>query len=329
MKLNHRERLERTISGNRVDSIPVSFWHHFPVDDQNPESLSKATIHFQETFDFDFVKVMPPSSFCLKDWGANDVWNGNIEGTRDYANLVIKKPEDWLQLKVLDPLKGFLGKQIKCLKLIKKNIPSDTPIIQTIFNPLSQAKNLVGKKNLFPNLKKHPDALRAGLRTITETTNNFITECARIEIDGFFFAIQHASYDLLSREEFADFVYEYDSRLFESLEKTWLNMVHLHGSNIMFEECKDYPVQIFNWHDRDTKPDLKTGKVISESVVCGGLSRINSMVLGNVQSIRNEIEDAISQTGGKKLIIGTGCVLPLNVPYGNISDAVRISRSFS
>lgn len=53
------------------------------------------------------------------------------------------------------------------------------------------------------------------------------------------------------------------------------------------------------------------------------------MVLGNEQSIRTEITDAIGQTDGKGLIIGTGCVMPLNTPYGNIMSAVEITRSFS
>ena len=34
-----------------------------------------------------------------------------------------------------------------------------------------------------------------------------------------------------------------------------------------------------------------------------------------------ESEDAIAQTGGERLILGTGCVLPIIAPYGNIVAA--------
>lgn len=329
MKLSHRERMERTLQGEKADQIPISLWNHFPVDDQQPELLAKATISFQKTYDFDFVKVMPPSSFCLKDWGAKDIWKGNNEGTRDYLTPVIKKQEDWKLLKTLNPLDGYLGNQLECLKLLKAKLPSDVPFIQTIFNPLSQAKNLAGKSTLLPYLRKSPRALHDGLKTITETTIRFIKECLKLKIDGFFFAVQHASYDLLSEIEFEEFVLKYDRELFELISEAWLNMVHIHGTNIMFDQMCKYPFQILNWHDRDTSPNLKQGAELSGSSVCGGLSRINTMVLGNEQSIRTEITDAIGQTDGKGLIIGTGCVMPLNTPYGNIMSAVEITRSFS
>jgi len=329
MKLNHRERMERTILGEKADQIPISLWNHFPVDDQRPESLAKATITFFFLFDFDFVKVMPPSSYCLKDWGASDVWNGNIEGTRDYQTPIIKNQDDWKCLDALNPNEGYLGSYLECLKILKNELPSDVPFIQSIFNPLSQAKNLAGKRRLLSYLRKNPKALHEGLKTITETTIRFMQECINLKIDGFFFAVQHASYDLISDIEFDEFILNYDSKLFELLGATWLNMVHIHGENIMFDKMCQYPFQIYNWHDRDTSPNLKQGKELTDSSVCGGLSRINTMVLGNEEAIKSEVADAIEQTEGKGLIVGTGCVMPLNTPYGNILSAINATRSLS
>jgi uroporphyrinogen decarboxylase len=84
--LNHRERLETSLAGGNPDRPPVALWRHFPVDDQYPENLVKSTLDFQETFDFDLVKVSPASSYCLKDWGVDDEWQGNPEGSREYTH---------------------------------------------------------------------------------------------------------------------------------------------------------------------------------------------------------------------------------------------------
>ena len=138
--MNHRERIERAIHREKVDRLPVSFWRHFPVDDQNAESLARATIAYQEQFNFDLVKVSPSSSFCLQDWGAKDIWKGHPEGTRDYLTPVITKPEDWLNLNVLDPKKGRLGEQLECLKLIKSKLDPDTPIYSIHFQPIGPGK---------------------------------------------------------------------------------------------------------------------------------------------------------------------------------------------
>ena len=327
--MNHRDRIERAIHREKVDRIPVSFWRHFPVDDQNAESLAKSTIAYHGLFDFDLVKVSPSSSFCLMDWGARDVWRGNPEGTRDYLEPVIKRPEDWERIEILDPKKGYLGEQLECLKIIKSRLNGNTPFIQSIFSPLAQAKNLAGKTDIQYYLRKYPDQFKVGLDVISKTTARFIEECIKIGIDGLFFAVQYASYDLLSEEEFLLYGKHFDSELFELMDSFWLNMLHIHGKNIMFDAVSDYPVQIMNWHDRETDPDLRTGKEKSKGAVCGGVGRIETMVLGDSQNVKSEIDNAIQQTDGTGLIIGTGCVLPQTTPLGNIFTAVEYARCLS
>jgi len=56
-------------------------------------------------------------------------------------------------------------------------------------------------------------------------------------------------------------------------------MLHLHGTEVMFDEFLDYPVQIINWHDRETRPSLILGQQRFRGVVCGGLQREKTMVL--------------------------------------------------
>jgi len=317
----HRQRLEACLAGEPLDRVPVALWRHFPVDDQSPEGLAAATLAFQKTFDFDLVKVTPASSYCLQDWGLLGEWQGATEGTREYNDPVIKRPEDWERLKVLDPYAGRLGSQLVCLRLLAEEIGPDTPIIQTIFNPLSQAKNLVGRANLEAHLRLYPEAVHAGLRAITETTRRFVEAVRTTGIDGIFYAIQHAQYGLLSEAEYATFGRTYDMQVLEPAKAMWLNMLHLHGSDVMFDFVADYPVQILNWHDRDTPPSLQEGQKRFKGVVCGGLQREETMVLGSPVRVTAEARDAIQATNGQRFILGTGCVVPIIAPYGNLMAA--------
>ena len=102
--------------GDLPDRTPISLWRHFPIDDQTPDRLAAAIIDFQRTYDFDLVKVTPASSFCIKDWGVEDIWRGNTEGTRDYVRRVINSPEDWLKLKPLEPESGSFRSAIILFK---------------------------------------------------------------------------------------------------------------------------------------------------------------------------------------------------------------------
>ncbi len=321
MAMTHRKRLETCLAGEKPDRPPVALWRHFPVDDQTPEGLAAANLKFQQDYDFDLVKVTPASSFCLKDWGIGDEWTGADEGTRDYVRRVIHAPEDWEKLQVLSPTAGHLDAQLKCLRYIVDQLDPGTPVIQTIFSPLSQAKNLVGPEKLLVHLRKYPDALHAGLKTITEIVLRFTEAALRTGIDGIFYAVQHAQYGLLSESEYLTFGKEYDMQCLQPAQAGWLNMLHLHGQDVMFDQVADLPIQILNWHDRETAPSLAEGKDRFSGVLCGGLRRYESIVLGTPEAIIAEAQDAIEATDGTRFILGTGCVTPIMAPHGNLLAA--------
>jgi uroporphyrinogen decarboxylase len=310
--------MENCLNGSALDRVPVALWRHFPVDDQSPDRLAAATVQFQRTFDFDFVKVTPASSYCLKDWGVKDEWRGATEGTRDYTTRVIHNPDDWKRLSVLHPHQGYLAGQIEGLRLINSELGPDVPVIQTIFNPLTQAKNLVGKDTLLVHLRQYPDAVHEALKVITESTRRFIETLTETGIAGIFYAVQHAQFGLLSEEEYLTFGQYYDLQILESASDFWLNLLHLHGENIMFDQFADYPVAVVNWHDRDTKPSLQEGLNRFPGVVCGGLRREKTLVLGTPDTIVTEDRDDFRATNGNRFILGTGCVVPITAPYGNI-----------
>lgn len=319
--ISHRERLETCLAGGTLDRSPVALWRHFPVDDQTPGGLAAAAIAFQRTYDFDLVKVTPASSFCVRDWGSEDEWRGATEGTRHYTQRVIHNPEDWARLPVLDPSRGQLADQLVCLRMITAELGSEVPVIQTIFNPLSQAKYLVGEETLLVHMRRYPDAIHAGLQIITESTIRFIEAAKETGIAGVFYAVQHAQFGMMTEGEYADFGRTYDLQVLEPARDMWLNVLHLHGSEIMFDLFGDYPLAVVNWHDRDTFPSLAQGQSLFPGVVCGGLQRERTMVLGTPERVTAEAQDAIKATNGQRFILGTGCVVPIIAPHGNILAA--------
>jgi uroporphyrinogen decarboxylase len=321
MELTKRERLMACIQGRTVDRPPVALWRHWPVDDQTPDGLAQATIDFQMRYDFDLVKVTPSSSFCLRDWGATDTWNGHYHGTRDYGPPVIADTEDWYLLKTLVPTEGALGAQLEALGLIREGLGPEVPVIQTIFSPLSQAKNLVGQNGLLAQLRETPEAVEVGLRVIAETTCAFVDDAMKQGIDGIFYAVQHCQAHLLSPDEYRRFGIPYDLQILDRAADGWLNVLHLHGTNVYFDLVADHPVQVINWHDRETSPSLKEGQRRFPGAVCGGLRQEETLVLGTPTDVRREVADAIATTGGRRLIVGTGCVTPIIAPVGNLRAA--------
>jgi uroporphyrinogen decarboxylase len=57
--MSKRERVQATLRGSPADRVPVAFWRHWPGDDQNAEALTRVTLDYQHTFDWDFIKITP------------------------------------------------------------------------------------------------------------------------------------------------------------------------------------------------------------------------------------------------------------------------------
>lgn len=328
-QMTRRERLAATVAGAPVDRTAVSLWRHFPGDDQRPADLAAATLMWQQQWDWDFIKVSPSSSFCLVDWGARDRWVGGDEGNREYTQRVVAEPADWGRLAPLDPHTGALGRQLECLRLIRQGAGEGgaggaVPFIQTIFSPLAQGKNLAGQDRLIVHLRRAPDLVRAGLDIIAETILHFLEAAKATGISGIYYAVQLANYGLLSEAEYRAFGEPYDRRILEAAGDLAFNMVHLHGPHGMFDLVAQYPAHALNWHDREAGPALGEGKARFKGAVCGGLEHWDHLLRGDPEQIRALVADAVEQTGGRRLIVSSGCVAPVNAPFSNLR-AVRES----
>jgi uroporphyrinogen decarboxylase len=316
--MTKRQRLEATFAGAPVDRPAVALWRHWPVDDRYGAELARAHLEFQRTYDFDFIKVTPSSDFMVTGYGAESYWVGNEEGTRRWGPPVIQSPEDWLKLKPLDPHQGFYGEVIEANKLLGQALGDEVPFIQTIFNPLSQAKNLAGPR-LLSDIRQHPDAVKTGLATLTESTLRFIEALRQTtRAAGIFLAVQHATYDLMSEAEYREVCQPLDLQILQATEGMWFNLLHLHGVNVMFDLLAGYPVQVINWHDVETPPSLGEALRRTDKALCGGLRQWETMLRGTPDTVRAEAKTALDATGGQRFILGTGCVTPIIAPTCNI-----------
>jgi uroporphyrinogen decarboxylase len=324
---SRRERVEAAIAGGVADRLPVALWRHFPGDDQDPASLAESTLAFQREFDFDLIKVTPASSFSTRGWGVEDVWRGEAEGTRQYTTRAIHIASDWRGLTPQSITEGPLAQQLESLRLVLAGADPDVPVLQTVFSPLAQAKHLAGEARLIEHLHAAPEDVLAGLETIAATTRAFVGAAAALGVAGVFYAVQHGSYRFFDDAGYARFGEPFDHRILEAADGLWCNMLHLHGEAILFHIAERLPVQIVNWHDRETPPTLREGKRRIAGAVCGGLQRWDTMVVGKPSDVHAEARQAIASLGGKGLVLGTGCVVPVVAPRSNLLAARQAVES--
>ena len=161
-----------------------------------------------------------------------------------------------------------------------------------------------------------------GLEAIAETTCRFVEACLETGIDGVFYAVQHAQASLLTLDEYLKFGLPHDRKTLEPAEALWCNLLHLHGHDVYFSLLDSLKFPIVNWHDRETFPSLSEAQEQFSGVVCGGM-RQDTLVYQGTPEVWREAADAIQQTGGKRFILGTGCVVPIIASHGNLLAARR------
>jgi len=324
--MDHWQRIEAAIAGKVTDCLPVALWRHFPVDDQDPGKLAAHTLAYQRAWDFDLVKFMPSGTYGIEDWGAKTAFEGAENGARVVKQVGVNSPEGWRQLPKLDIRKGVYGAQNQALAVAAKELKGSAPILQTVFSPLTTARKLTGEP-LLEHLRKHPDALEEGLRIITEVTIAFGEEALKAGAHGFFFATQLATTDVLTPAEYDRFGKRWDLEFFNAFKgRTRIDMLHLHGMNPMFDELSGYPVGLVNWHDRLTAPTLKTAAGRFKGALVGGVEELGLLVKGSEAEVRAQVRDAIAQTGGRRLLLGPGCVAGIAAPEHNIRAVIEEAR---
>ena len=329
--MNKRDRLLATMAGEKTDRPAVALWRHFPVDDARTEALADSQFAFQRLYDFDLMKVSPTSSFSVEDWGVRDRYVGDLEGSYAQYEQPIHTPQDFRELPILDPAQGALGRQIRCLGLIGERVEQEidpAPFIQTVFSPLSQAKKLSGsERQMLSFMRRDPSSFKAGMETIAQTTIGFVEQAKSTGMAGIYYAVQYACYDSMSEAEYREFGEPFDRMILEALEGTWFNMLHIHGLDVMFDLLADYPVQAINWHDQETPPSIAEAMQRTDKVLSGGIDQ-PTMMCGTPEDVRAKAVAALDTTGGRRFILGVGCVTMVASPWGNIRVVRQVVEDY-
>nr|PZN65203.1 MAG: uroporphyrinogen decarboxylase [Sphaerobacter thermophilus] len=318
------ERVEAALAGREVDRVPVSLWRHFPNQDQSAEALADVTLAWQNRFDFDFIKLMPPGDYATIDWGAESEYQGAPGGTRQTTRFPVVELDDWRRITPVAPDQGMNREVVEAARLVNERLGGEVPVLQTIFSPLTVAMKLSDGKVL-AHLRERPDVVHAALAVITEVTRGVLTASLERGAGGIFFATQCATTDLMTVEEYREFGVRYDLPVLEAAAGSRFTLLHLHGTNIMFDELKTYPVHALNWHDRRTSPSLAEGERASGHCVVGGIDE-KGIVDMTPDAAAAQARDAIAALTGRHVMVAPGCVIPVATPEATIQavvDAVR------
>ncbi len=300
--------------------MPFGFWWHFPNEDRSPRRLAELMIARQKELDLDIIKFMPYGLYSVVDWGVRlKIFEGFLDPPVQ-ADYPIKDPGDWTTLKPIPGDSGEYAVVLEGQRILISELKERVPVVQTVFSPLTSALKLAGEQTLLAHIDEHPESVHAGLAVITETTRQFAAKALSEGADGLFCATQMSNRGRLKPEQHDEFVRQYDIVVLGEVEgKSWFNILHLHGADVMFEPFLDYPVQAVNWHDRDDVPPLSAVKKMTDKCLMGGIGHLGVLLKGEPDDVAAQVKDAVRQMEGRRLILAPGCGAETRTPEANVS----------
>ncbi len=318
------ERVEAALAGETVDHPPVSLWHHFPEQDQTAEALANSTLAWQERYDNDVIKFMPPGDYATIDWGLTSEYQGSTSGTRETTHYPVTTADDWRRITPIAVDRGMHREVIEAARLTNEQLGGAVPLLQTIFSPLTIAMKLSDGRVL-DHLRDQPERVHEALAAITTATRAMTETTLERGASGIFFATQCATTDLMTAPAYEEFGARYDRQVLAAAGASRFTMLHIHGEHIMFDALMTYPVHAINWHDRRTPPTLAEGARRSDKCAIGGIHEHDIATMTPADAAA-QARDAVAATGGRHVMIGPGCVIPITTPPATIAAVIRAVR---
>ena len=299
-----------------ADRPPVGAWGHTYREEWSPEALASVTVDRAQRFGWDFVKFQPRASCFAEAFGSVYQPSGHRLRAPILIRPAVPDLAAWSSVRLVG--RQALDDQVESLGLAARRLGPSTPVIQTVFSPITVGGYLVGKSQsrVTRDLREHPEIVGRALEQIAEALADFSRRSVKAGAAGIFYAISgYAGRNVMRENVYRDLVLRYDTAVLDAMPKeAWFNVVHLCGSNLNFALARDLPSHAVSWsiHNQGN-PSLAEGQQIAGRAVMGGLAQRATLVFGPATEIRWEANHAIEATGGRGLLVAPGCSVPPRV----------------
>ena len=327
-----RERVWAALEGQTADRPPVSFWGHVYHRESSAADLVDAALEAWREFRWDWVKLNPRKHYHVEPWGVRYRYSGVPHEKPRLESWPVHEPADWTRIVPRRPAAGALAEQLEAVRLLRRTLPADVPLIETVFTPLAVLGEMVETPQaLRAHLDSHPALVRDALEAVTTTFEPFVREVLRAGADGIYLAtVDWASADLLTPTEYRAWARPWDLRILAAAAGAGFNVLHVCKSRNLLFELNDYPVAAFSWAATDpTNPTFAEALGRFPRGVMGGISQETALQSDGPEPVLAEYRDALAATGGRRWLVAPGCSIPPGTPVENlhaVREAVEATR---
>ncbi|WP_251550187.1 uroporphyrinogen decarboxylase family protein [Neobacillus muris] len=319
---NKKDRFDALLSGELADRPIVSGWRHFTDKEQNAKDLADTTIQFTKQYDWDWVKINPRATYLSEIWGnAYDFQDYRTVFPRQTKAAIAILADVWeIQVKAA-AASAPLQEQLQAVKQIREGLP-ETPLIQTIFSPLTVLLFLAGRsayvyETIFGIDKpvsfealfnEQRSGVHQALHAISLTLADYVTELERAGADGIFYAVTGTAHPKLFDESmFNEFSRPYDMIVLEAAQHV-KRVLHTCGPYSQPERFNHYPIEGISWDTGAAGNIGLTGDLKATKV--GGVDH-ELFAKNDIGRIQEQAKEALRLMSSQPFILAPNCSIPI------------------
>jgi len=324
--LSRRDRVMATVAGDAVDRPPMAFWGHFYARESSATDLAAATLEFRDRYDWDFVKLNPRASYHGEGWGLAYKYDGDPLHKPVRTHVPIQDAKDLARIRPLAADTGALGEQLEAIRLVRKGLPDDVLLVETVFSPLAVLADLCENTEALQRFREEdPQGVDAALEAVTETFASFVPLALKAGADGSYCAtVEWATSDRgWAADAYRAFATPLDLAVLAPARGAPFNVLHVCRSRNFLAALADYPVAAYSWATTDAgNLSLAEGLALLPGAVVGGLGIEDALVAPDDRLVLAQLETAQRETSGRRWIVAPGCSILPQTPSERL-EAVR------
>lgn len=327
-----RERVWMTLKGERADRPPISFWGHVYHRESSAQDLVEATLERQNRFQWDWVKLNPRKHYHSEDWGTRYRYSGRPDEKPVLEAWPVRESADWRAISVRPATAGALGEQIEAVRMLRRRLPPEVPLIETVFTPLAVLGEMVKEPAVLQaHLRDDPEAVWPALEAVTRTYERFVGEVLAAGADGIYLATTSwGSREWISAEEHRRWSRPYDLRILAAAAAAPFNVLHVCKPHNLLFEMADYPVRAFSYDaTHPSNPPLAEALEHLPGAVMGGVAHEGVLQTTDHEQLLGELRRGWDQTGGHRWMVAPGCSIPPTTPADSLQRVRDVVASWA
>lgn len=325
---DRRAAFHALLRGEAGQRFLTSAWQHPVGEEYEAERFAAATVEFNRTWDWDWVKINPRAVYYAEAWGS-------IYDPDDYHGVVprlvtpaVASVADLAAIRPLDPRHNeVFAEHLASARLIRNELP-DRALLQTVFSPLSVLLQLAGLP-LYPGVpvagstapftfadlvRSDPDGVRVALTAIAQTLADYVRallappEQGGARLDGIFYAVTGtASAGYFDRNGFAEHSRPHDLTVLAAAT-AGAAIVHTCGPHAHPEWFTDYPISALHWDQfQPGNPPLETS--IAATAV-GGVNNQLFAIGSDLTQVDAQLRTALAADLDRPFLLAPSCTIP-------------------